>query len=63
MSRVNWISTRIDRRSIGMGEEEIPRSFFLHVARQGNENGAGDDRSHFVKSLIEKIVAAVSTET
>lgn len=34
-------------------------SLDLVVVRQGNENGAGEERSLFMKTLIQKIVAAI----
>jgi CubicO group peptidase (beta-lactamase class C family) len=33
------------------------------VARQGNENGTGEERSRFVKTVIEKIVAVITAKT
>jgi CubicO group peptidase (beta-lactamase class C family) len=37
----------------------IVPSLDLAVARQGNENGAGEERSIFMKTLIQRIVAAI----
>ncbi|OGD55616.1 hypothetical protein A3K81_03375 [Candidatus Bathyarchaeota archaeon RBG_13_60_20] len=34
-------------------------SLDLVVARQGNENGSGEERAHFMKTLIQRIVAAI----
>jgi CubicO group peptidase (beta-lactamase class C family) len=38
-------------------------SLDLVVARQGNENGTGEERSRFVETVIEKIVAAITAKT
>jgi CubicO group peptidase (beta-lactamase class C family) len=37
-------------------------SLDLVVARQGNENDTGEERSRFVKAVLEKIVAAIPAE-
>jgi hypothetical protein len=34
-------------------------SLDLVVVRQGNENGGGEERALFMKTLIQKIVAAI----
>jgi CubicO group peptidase (beta-lactamase class C family) len=46
-----------------LNDSYIVPSLDLVVVRQGNENGTGEDRLRFRKSVIQKIVAAIPRKT
>lgn len=46
-------------RGHNMNHCYVVPSLDLVVAKQGNENGASEERSLFMKTLIQKIVAAI----